>query len=122
MAELIQLTTHSDSRGNLTVLEKTLPFTIKRIFYIYDVDNSQRGGHRHKNTEQACICIKGSCTIFCDNNVIQEEFVLDSRTMCLLLHREDWHTMYSFSKDAILLVLASTEFDSRDYIYEPYEH
>ena len=35
MARQIDLTTHTDNRGNLTVIEKVIPFDIKRIFYIY---------------------------------------------------------------------------------------
>ena len=53
MAELIDLKTFTDVRGNLTVIEKVIPFDIKRIFYIYGVDNSVRGGHRHHKTIQA---------------------------------------------------------------------
>ena len=63
MAELIDLTTFIDKRGHLTVIEKVIPFEIKRIFYIYGVDDSTRGGHRHKQTSQAAICIKGSCNV-----------------------------------------------------------
>lgn len=120
MANLINLETHSDKRGYLTVIEKILPFPIKRVFYIYGVDNSKRGGHRHHTTIQAAICIQGHCRIFCDDNHKKEEYLLDQPNKCLLLNPEDWHTMYDFTPDAILLVLASTEFDSADYIYEPY--
>ena len=52
MANLIDLKTFTDERGNLTVIEKTIPFDIKRIFYIYGVENSARGGHRHKTLKQ----------------------------------------------------------------------
>ena len=120
MATLINLTTHSDIRGHLTVVEKELPFAIKRVFYIYGVDDSERGGHRHHTTEQAAICIKGSCDIFCDDGQKKEVFHLDNPSKCLLIHAQDWHTMYSFTPDAILLVLASTTFDPADYIFEPY--
>ena len=122
MAKLIELETHSDNRGNLTVIEKIVPFQIKRLFYIYGVDDSARGGHRHHATVQAAICLNGSCKIFCDNGNVQNEFVLDKPNKCLFLFPEDWHTMFDFSPNAILLVLASTEFDPQDYIYEPYEH
>lgn len=50
MAHIIDLKTFTDNRGNLTVIEKVLPFDIKRIFYIYGVDDSVRGGHRHHKT------------------------------------------------------------------------
>ncbi len=120
MASLLCLKTFTDKRGNLTVIEKVIPFDIKRIFYIYGVDNSVRGGHRHKKTIQAAICLKGSCRIFNDNNIKQEEFLLDSPDKCLLLMPEDWHKMYDFTPDAILMVLASEFYDENDYIFEPY--
>jgi dTDP-4-dehydrorhamnose 3,5-epimerase-like enzyme len=120
MAQLIDLKTFIDVRGNLTVIEKVIPFDIKRIFYIYGVDDSVRGGHRHHKTIQAAICIQGSCIIFCNNGKSTTEFVLDSPHKCLILHQEDWHTMYNFSSDAILMVLASEFFEQKDYIYEPY--
>ena len=120
MANIISLKTLTDSRGNLTVIEKVVPFEIKRIFYIYGVDDSVRGGHRHKKTYQAAICIQGSCKIWNDDNIAQEMFLLDSPDKCLLLNPPDWHQMLDFSKDAILMVLASEYFEPEDYIYEPY--
>ena len=120
MAELIDLKTFTDSRGNLTVIEKVIPFDIKRIFYIYGVDNSVRGGHRHHKTIQAAICIKGSCFIHCDNGIEQIDYELNMPHKCLILNPEDWHTMSGFTADAILMVLASEFFDKDDYIYHPY--
>lgn len=120
MAYLINLKTFTDKRGNLTVIEKVVPFDIKRIFYIYGVDDSIRGGHRHVKTVQAAICIQGSCIIFNDDNETKQEFILDSPDKCLILEPKDWHQMHSFSKDAILMVLASENFEASDYIHEPY--
>ena len=119
MAKLINLTTFRDHRGSLTVIEKELPFSIKRVYYIYDAGDSVRGGHRHKITVQAAICVKGSCIISCTNDNKEEEFLLDTPDKCLILYPEDWHNMYNFSLDAVLLVLASTPFDPDDYIDAP---
>lgn len=124
MAQLINLKTFTDKRGNLTVIEKIIPFTIKRIFYIYGVDDSIRGGHRHINTIQAAVCIKGSCKINCygydyDNGT---EYNLKSPSELLILEPQDWHTMYHFTPDAILMVFASEEFDAADYIFEKYKN
>jgi dTDP-4-dehydrorhamnose 3,5-epimerase-like enzyme len=120
MAHLISLKTFTDKRGNLTVIEKTISFDIKRIFYIYGVDNSVRGGHRHHKTVQAAICIKGKCKIFSNDNISTQNFVLDSPDKCVILEPKDWHQMYHFSQDAILMVLASECFDEQDYIFEKY--
>ncbi len=120
MAYLIDLKSFTDNRGNLTVIEKTIPFDIKRIFYIYGVDNSSRGGHRHKKTIQAAICIQGSCYINNDNGFIVEKFLLNKPDQCLIIEPKDWHTMDAFSPNAILMILASEYFDNNDYIFEPY--
>ena len=121
MAHLIDLKTFTDKRGNLTVIEKVIPFDIKRIFYIYGVDSSERGGHRHHKTIQAAICIKGSCSIYCNNGHQETTFLLDQPNKCLILNPEDWHTMHNFTPDSILMVLASEYFDQDDYIFEPYK-
>jgi len=120
MAKILDLKTFTDVRGNLTVIEKTIPFDIKRIFYIYGVDDSLRGRHRHKTTIQAAICLKGSCTIYNNNGAHEETFVLNQPWQCLILNPEDWHAMYDFTPDAILMVLASEFFDANDYIFEGY--
>jgi len=120
MARLINLKTFCDARGNLTVIERVVPFDIKRIFYIYGVDDSVRGRHRHRKTRQAAICLKGSCIVFNHDGAHQQEFVLDSPSKCLLLEPADWHKMHTFSHDAMLMVLASEYFDPNDYIFEEY--
>ncbi len=121
MAYIINLTTRSDKRGKLTVIEKEIPFEIKRIFYIYGVDDSVRGGHRHKTTVQAAICLHGSCMVSNNDGEKKEDFILDHPNKCLILETKDWHTMHHFTPDAVLLVLASTSFDAADYIFEPYK-
>jgi dTDP-4-dehydrorhamnose 3,5-epimerase-like enzyme len=120
MAYLIDLTSFTDNRGNLTVIEKTIPFDIKRIFYIYGVDSSSRGGHRHKKTVQAAVCIQGSCYINNHDGTAASTFLLNRPDQCLIIEPADWHTMNRFSADAILMILASEYFDQNDYIFEAY--
>ncbi|MBY0425285.1 MAG: FdtA/QdtA family cupin domain-containing protein [Cytophagales bacterium] len=120
MAHWINLKTFTDPRGNLTVIEKILPFDIKRIFYIYGVDNSVRGGHRHKVTLQAAVCIQGKCTVSSTNGNEKQEFCLDHPSKCLFIDPTDWHTMHDFSENAILMVFASEYYDENDYIFDPY--
>jgi hypothetical protein len=124
MSKYIDLQTFTDARGNLTVVEKVLPFEIKRVFYIYGVDDSERGHHRHKKTIQAAIAIKGSCRIICQGgeSLPIEEFVLDAPSKCLIIEPEDYHWMDKFSEDCILMVFASEFYEKEDYIFEPYQN
>lgn len=122
MAKLIDLQTFTDDRGKLTVIEKVLPFEVKRIFYIYGVDDSTRGHHRHHKTIQAAISIQGSCDIYCQKSSKDEtiKYELSNPGRCLLIYPEDYHWMQNFSKDCILMVLASEHYNSEDYIFDPY--
>jgi len=122
MAYIIKLKSYSDNRGTLSVIENDLPFKIKRIFYIYNVDNSTRGQHRHKKTIQAAVAVNGSCSIYCqspDGEI--KEFKLTNPNECLVIMPEDYHWMKNFTPNTVLLVLASELFDSKDYIYKAYE-
>jgi len=122
MANEITMQTFKDDRGSLTVVEKILPFEIKRVYYIYNLQKLSRGRHRHKKNIQALICIRGSCRIYCHNGEEEKEFVvLDSPDKGLIVEPRDWHEMVFATKDSILLVLASEYFDADDYIDEIYD-
>ncbi len=121
MATLLDLKTFSDMRGNLTVIEKELPFPVRRVYYIYGVGKDEvRAGHRHKNNVQVLVCVTGSCEIYVNDGANKQTFLLDRPDQGLLMEPRDWHTMYNFTKDALLLVLASEPYDLDDYIDEEY--
>lgn len=120
MAHLIQLDTFNTGQGNLTVFEKVIPGAIKRVFFIYGAERATRGGHRHYQTYNALICIKGSCHVYSTDGIIEEHFLLNSPSTCLILEPKDWHVMDEFTEDAILLVLSNQNYDRSDYIDEPY--
>ena len=55
MAYIIDLQHYKDERGTLTVIDKVLPFEVKRSYYITGVNHLTRGGHRHKKLVEAII-------------------------------------------------------------------
>jgi dTDP-4-dehydrorhamnose 3,5-epimerase-like enzyme len=122
MAYIIDFEYFSDERGTLTVVDKVLPFEIKRSYYITNVNHLKRGGHRHLKLVEAIISINGSFTAYIDNGVKKQEFLLDTPQKCVIIELGDWHHFYNFSDGAILLALASTHYDHDDYIYEPYNY
>ncbi|WP_308722771.1 sugar 3,4-ketoisomerase [Paenibacillus polysaccharolyticus] len=116
---LLQIKELGDDRGLLAVVEShnSIPFDIKRVFYIYDtLPDVRRGFHAHYKTRQALICVKGACKILLDNINRKTVVSLDSPTKVLVLEPNDWHEMYDFTSDCVLLVLASHLYDSEDYI------
>lgn len=121
MAYWIELPTFQDSRGGLTVVDKILPYEIKRVYYIYDV-TEKRGGHRHHKAIQFLVCLAGSCEVYINDGDSEKIYKLDSNTKGLLVEPKDWHTMDAFSKGSVLLVFSSEHYSKGDYIDEPYHN
>lgn len=110
---------HGDDRGSLVVAEyeKEIPFLVKRIYYIYGVDDDKRRGfHSHKNLRQVYIAIHGSVKVMLDDGDRQETVLLDNPAQGLYIGHNVWREIFDFSKDAVLLVLASEKFSESDYI------
>ena len=111
--------THGDYTGTLVSLEenKNIPFDIKRVYYMYDTTKgTRRGFHAHKNLEQILIATSGSCMIHLDDGSETAEVELNSPCQGLYISGNIWREMYDFSKDCVLMVLASELYDEADYI------
>lgn len=109
----------SDMRGNLSAgeFEKTVPFTPKRYFLVFDVPSAEtRGEHAHRQCKQFLICIKGKCSVVADDGTNRQEFLLDRPDLGLYLPPMTWGIQYRYSSDAALLVFASDYYDKNDYI------
>ena len=112
----INFKTLTDGRGDLTVIESELPFSVQRVYYLYRVPSGQqRGAHAHKELEQIAIPLHGSLEMILDNGKSSEKFVLDDPTKGLYIPKLVWRTLQNFSNDAVLLVLASLKYNEEDY-------
>ena len=110
---------HGDDRGQLVAIEenKDIPFSIKRVYYMYDTgEGVRRGFHAHKSLEQILICIHGSCKILMDNGEEKKIVPLEKPYEGLYISNNIWREMYDFSPDAVLMVLASDYYKEEDYI------
>lgn len=110
---------HGDDRGQLVAIEgeKDIPFAVRRVYYIYDtMPGVRRGCHAHRNLQQILLCVHGSCRILLDNGYEREEVLLDNPGEGLYISNDTWREMYDFSEGAVLLVLASQNYDNADYI------
>lgn len=110
-----------DDRGRLIVqegLSEQVPFEIKRTFFIFDTTpGTIRGKHAHHKNRQMLICVSGACTICCEMpDGTKSQYRLDWPNKGLLVEGMVWHDMREFSKDAVLLVLASEHYDESDYV------
>ena len=101
-----------------------VPFKIRRVYYIYEVEKGvRRGFHSHRNLEQALICVHGSVKILTKTPFEEEVVCLDDPQKALWIGPMVWREMFDFSEGAVLLVLASEHYTVEDYIrdYDQYE-
>lgn len=110
-----------DIRGKLTVFEplKNIPFEIKRVFCISDVgQNQSRGAHAHFRVKQFLVAVQGSCRIDLDDGNEKKSYLLDGTDQGVFQDAMVWGNMSEFSKDCVLLVLASEVYEEEDYIHD----
>lgn len=117
---------HSDRRGNLTVVENgdTLPFDVKRVYYLYDVPGGEsRGSHAHKELSQLIIAASGSFTVTLDDGTCKRSFFLNRPYQGLYIKPGLWRDLKDFSSGAVAMVLASEIYQEDDYIrtYEEFK-
>ena len=118
LIKLIDLPSLGDQRGGLVAIEsnQSIPFEIRRLYYIFNTTNQSRGFHAHIDLKQVAVCVKGSCRFILDNGHAREEVTLNSPTQGLYIEALTWREMHDFSEDCVLLVLASEHYDENDYI------
>ena len=119
LINLINFPPLGDDRGSLVALEtnKTVPFDVKRVYYIFGTKACvSRGFHAHRTLQQVAVCVTGKCRMVLDDGQRREDVWLDSPTKGLLIKGLVWREMHDFSPDCVLLVLASEYYDEGDYI------
>lgn len=110
---------HSDRKGNLTVVENdcTLPFNVKRVYYLYDVPGGEsRGAHAHRNLEQFIVAASGSFTVTLDDGNCKRSFFLNRPYQGLYVKPGLWRDLEDFSSGSVCMVLASDIYKKEDYI------
>ena len=118
--QIIAIPKIEERRGNLSVIENdTIPFNIKRVYYLYDVPTgSERGGHAHKNLQQFLVALSGSFDVVLNDGEKQQIITLNKPYEGLLINSGIWRELRNFSSGSICLVVASEVYIEEDYIRE----
>ncbi|MEA4852208.1 MAG: FdtA/QdtA family cupin domain-containing protein [Paludibacter sp.] len=117
--KIIELDKHHKIKGNITVIEnnKTVPFDVKRIYYLYDVPGGEaRGGHAHRNLYQLIVAASGSFNVVLNDGKNTKTITLNRPYQGLFIVPGIWRELDNFSSGSVCLVLASEKYDENDYI------
>jgi len=109
----------TEPRGNLSFIEQNehIPFSIKRVYYLYDVPSgATRGGHAHRTLQEMVIALSGSFDIVLDDGKEKKTFFLNRPHYGLLIPPGVWRELENFSSNSVALALASEIYIEEDYI------
>jgi acetyltransferase-like isoleucine patch superfamily enzyme len=118
-ARLLRLPVIEDLRGKLSFAQvgSELPFVPKRYMVQFDVPSKEvRGEYAHRRLEQVLVCLRGSVEVLVDDGQARDAVVLAGPQLGLYVPPLLWTSHYKYTPDALLLVLASLEYDADDYI------
>ena len=105
--------------GNITAIEnkRSIPFDIKRVYYLYDVPGGEeRGGHAHYELQQFVVALSGAFDVLLDDGTNKKVIHLDRPFVGLHITTGIWRELLNFSSGSVCLVLASDKYDESDYI------
>lgn len=117
MSRIILIKKYHDKRGILSVIEKEIPFKVKRVFVLSALKKKKRGGHAHKKTKLALLAVNGSCDVVIKKSKKKKIFKLNRPNKILYIKPNDWHELINFKKNVAIIVLASDYFNKEDYVY-----
>lgn len=116
---LIELPVIKNRAGSITPVHgrETIPFDIKRVFYIYDIPSgTKRGMHAHKHCHEILIAASGSFEVELNDGLNKKTILLNRPTCGLHIPPGVWATEKGYSSGVVCLALASDVYDSDDYI------
>lgn len=117
--KVINLSQIGDRNGHITALNnnKEIPFSINRIFYLYDIPGGEsRGAHAHKECHQFLVAASGSFEVLLDDGTTKRTVTLRSPNVGLHISPGIWASEINFSSGSICLVIASHIYQEEDYI------
>jgi WxcM-like, C-terminal len=117
---LVELPKVFRPEGSITAVEgegAEVPFSIARVFYVYDVvGGAVRGGHAHKQLEQFIVATMGSFKVELWDGEQRRDVELNRAYFGLYVPPPIWTDLVDFSSGAVSVVLTSLPFDEADYL------
>lgn len=121
---LVDVPTFTDERGAISVLDKELPFKVRRVFWLHHIlEGKDRGAHALLDSSEIMVAVHGSFIVDFDDTVSKASVVLDDPSKGLVIKPGIWFRTHSYKEDGVSLILAEEEYAQDKYIsdYEEYK-
>lgn len=121
---LVDVPTFTDERGAISVLDKELPFQVRRVFWLHHIkDGKVRGAHALLDSSEIMVAVHGSFIVDLDDTINKKSVLLDDPSKGLMIRPGVWFRTHSYKEDGVSLILAEEEYarDKYTYDYEEYK-
>lgn len=114
---LIPRTIHHEENGSVTVFEEgTVPFPVRRAFWVSASDSQSRGSHAHRECWQVLFATSGEIDVETKSSNGTESFRLNVDSSGLVIPPLTWASQTYLGTDSTLLVICSHLYSELDYI------
>lgn len=116
---LIDVPTFTDERGAISVLDKELPFQVKRVFWLHHIqEGKDRGAHAMLDSSEIMVSVHGSFIVDLDDTVNKTSVFLDDPSKGLIIRPGVWFRTHDYKEDGVSLILAEEEYGRDKYTYD----
>lgn len=120
---LVDIPTFIDERGAISVMDKELPFEVKRVFWLHHIkDGKDRGAHALLDSSEIMVAIHGSFVVDLDDAENRTSIELNDPSKGLMIRPGVWFKTHSYKEDGVTLILASEEYSRDKYTYDYSEY
>ena len=116
---LIDVPTFTDERGAISVLDKELPFQVKRVFWLHHIQaGKDRGAHAMLDSSEIMVSVHGSFIVDLDDTVNKTSVFLDDPSKGLIIRPGVWFRTHDYKEDGVSLILAEEDYGRDKYTYD----
>lgn len=116
---IIDIPTFTDERGAISVMDKELPFQVRRVFWLHHIaDGKDRGEHALLDSTEIIVAVHGSFVVDLDDTINKTSVLLDSPDKGLVIRPGIWFRTHSYKNDGVSLILAEEEYARNKYTYD----
>jgi dTDP-4-dehydrorhamnose 3,5-epimerase-like enzyme len=120
---IINIPTFTDERGAISVMDKELPFQVRRVFWLHHIaDGKDRGEHALLDSTEIIVAVHGAFVVDLDDTVSKISVLLDSPNKGLVIRPGVWFRTHSYKDDGVSLILAEEEYARNKYTYDYEEY